>query len=40
MLVTVIPIVVGLLETIHKRLAKILEQLASGGRIETIQITV
>ena len=39
MMVTVIPIVIGALRTIPKGLARGLEELENGGRVEIIQTT-
>ena len=39
MKITILPIVIGALGTITKRLLKGLEDLEVGGRVETIQIT-
>ena len=39
MKVTIVPIVIGALGTITKRLLKGLEVLKVGGRVETIQMT-
>ena len=39
MKVTIVPIVIGALGTITKRLLKSLEELEVGGQVETIQMT-
>ena len=39
MQVTIIPIVIGVFETVTKGLLKLLEDLEVGGRVETIQTT-